>query len=81
MNNSYDFTEDFRETCENLIGDVVLLETLFLCRDQSPRRQSQEQFDLLVGRITGYLCQHTNDLLVLTRPSKETGRPCGRPIG
>jgi len=80
MNNNYDFMEDFRETCENLIGDVVLLEALLLCREQSPHRQSPEQFDLLVGRVTGYLCQHTNDLLVLTRP-KETGRSCDRPIG
>lgn len=80
MNYSYDFMEDFRETCENLIGDVVLLEALLLYREQSPHLQSPEQFDLLVGRVTGYLCQHTNDLLVLTRP-KETGRSCDRPIG
>ena len=81
MSDDYNFMEGFRETCEDLIGDVVLLEALILCREQSSHRQSPEQFDLLVGRITGYLCQHTNDLLVLTRPSKETGRPCGRPIG
>lgn len=79
MNYNYDFMEDFRETCENLIGDVALLEALVLCREHYPNLQPPEQFDLLVGRITSYLCQHTNDLLVLTRP-KEMGRPCGRPI-
>lgn len=79
MRDDYNFMEDFRKTCENLIGDVVLLESLLLRREQSPRLRSSEQFDLLVGRITSYLCQHPNDLLVLTRP-KETGRSCDRPI-
>ncbi len=66
MNCNYDFTNDFCDTCEDLIGDVVLLESLVFCWEQGERRQSPEQFALLVRRVTDYLSQHTDDLLRLT---------------
>ena len=61
-----DFIDTFRDTCEDLIGDVVLLESLVLCREQGDGRQSPEQFSLLVHRVTDYLKQHTDELLTLT---------------
>lgn len=66
MNYNYNFMDDFRGACEDLIGDVVLLEALVLCREQGERRQSPEQFALLVRRVTDYLSQHADKLLTLT---------------
>lgn len=60
------FTDDFCAACEDLIGDVVLLEALILCREQGEHRQSPEQFVLLVRRVTDYLQQHTQEVLQLT---------------
>ena len=65
-NRSTDFTDDFYGVCEDLIGDVVLLESLVLCREQGDGRQSPEQFAQLVRRVTDYLSQHTDELLTLT---------------
>ena len=63
---NHDFMDDFRGVCEDLIGDVVLLEALVLCREQGEHRQSPEQFALLVRRVTDYLSQHADELLTLT---------------
>ena len=65
-NNNSNFIDDFRGACEDLIGDVVLLESLILCREQGEHRQTPEQFALLVRRVTDYLSQHTDELLTLT---------------
>ena len=65
-NYSPNFIDDFRAACEDLIGDVVLLESLVLCREQGEGRQSPEQFALLVRRVTDYLNQHTQEVLQLT---------------
>lgn len=67
MNCNYDFMNNFCGVCEALIGDVILLESLVLCREQGDGRQSPEQFSLLVHRVTDYLKQHTDELLTLTR--------------
>ncbi len=66
MNSDHNFLDDFRAACEDLIGDVVLLESLILCREQWEHRQSPEQFALLVCRVTDYLKQHTEEVLQLT---------------
>ncbi|MBO5918410.1 MAG: hypothetical protein J6Q14_06560 [Oscillospiraceae bacterium] len=66
MNCDHNFLDDFRAACEDLIGDVVLLESLVLCREQGEGRQSPEQFALLVRRVTDYLNQHTQEVLQLT---------------
>jgi len=60
------FINDFRGVCEDLIGDVILLESLVLCWEHGDRRQTPEQFALLVRRVTDYLNQHTDELLTLT---------------
>ncbi len=65
-NHNSDFMDDFRGVCEDLIGDVVLLESLVLCWEQGECRQSPDQFALLVHRVTDYLSQHTAELLTLT---------------
>lgn len=70
MYENYSFMDDFCGVCEDLVGDVVLLESLILYRKQGKCRLSQEQFSLLVHRVTDYLRQHTGDLLVLTRTDK-----------
>lgn len=67
INCSSDFINNFCDTCEDLIGDVVLLESLILCREQGDGRQSPEQFSLLVRRVTDYLSQHVDELLTLTK--------------
>ena len=66
MHSDHNFLGDFRAACEELIGDIVLLESLVLCREQGDGRQSPEQFSLLVHRVTDYLKQHTDELLMLT---------------
>lgn len=67
MNATYNttFIDNLRDTCEDLIGDVILLESLILCREQGDGRQSPEQFSLLVHRVTDCLEQHTDELLTL----------------
>ena len=62
----HNYLDDFRAACEDLIGDVVLLEALILCREQGEHRQSLAQFALLVHRVTDYLKQHTEEVLQLT---------------
>ena len=66
MNCDHNYLGDFCAACEDLIGDVVLLESLVLCREQGEGRQSPEQFALLVRRVTDYLNQHTQEVLQLT---------------
>ena len=66
MQSDLNFLDDFRAACEDLIGDVVLLESLVLCREQGEHRQTPDQFALLVRRVTDYLSQHTDELLRLT---------------
>jgi len=66
MQSDLNFLDDFRAACEDLIGDVVLLESLVLCREQGEHRQTPDQFALLVHRVTDYLTQHVDELLLLT---------------
>lgn len=66
MNYDHNYPGDFYSACEDLIGDVVLLESLIFCREPGEHRQTSEQFALLVRRVTDYLSQHTDELLRLT---------------
>lgn len=60
-----DFNEDFIETCEDLIQDVLLLDALFLYKEQNKHallRYSKEDLDLIERRLLDYLTQHAHEL-------------------
>lgn len=70
MDQTYDWTEEFLDTLEELAGDALMLELCLNCRKEYPSRLSQfpaEVWDDLLFRLSDYMTQHVLDLRTLSR--------------